>query len=76
MLSPIDEKGKQKCLFTGDTFFLGDVGIPDVAQRYKGVSKKDLAEILFDSINKKIKFLDKDILIYPGHGAGSACGKK
>tara|TARA_B100001057_G_scaffold161787_1_gene162467 strand:+ start:9331 stop:10716 length:1386 start_codon:yes stop_codon:yes gene_type:complete len=71
-----DENGKQKCLFTGDTFFLGDVGIPDVAQRYKGVSKEELAGILYDSINKKIKPLDKDILIYPGHGAGSACGKK
>ena len=72
----LDEKGKQKCLFTGDTFFLGDVGIPDVAQRYKGVSQESLAAILFDSINKKIKLLDKDILIYPGHGSGSACGKK
>ncbi|MAV80481.1 MAG: MBL fold metallo-hydrolase, partial [Flavobacteriales bacterium] len=71
-----DENGKQKCIFTGDTFFLGDVGIPDVAQRYKGVSKEELAGILYDSINKKIKPLDKDILIYPGHGAGSACGKK
>ena len=71
-----DENGKQKYLFTGDTFFLGDVGIPDVAQRYKGVSKEELAGILYDSINKKIKPLDKDILIYPGHGAGSACGKK
>ena len=71
-----DQNGKQKCLFTGDTFFLGDVGIPDVAQRYKGVSKEELAGILYDSINKKIKPLDKDILIYPGHGAGSACGKK
>ncbi len=70
-----DENGEEHCIFTGDTLFLGDVGIPDVAQRYKGVSKEELAGILYDSVNKKIKPLNEDILVYPGHGAGSACGK-
>ena len=70
-----DKFGKQNCVFTGDTLFLGDVGIPDVAQRYKGVSKEELAGILYDSLNNKIKPLSDDILVYPGHGAGSACGK-
>jgi len=70
-----DKTGKQHCIFTGDTLFLGDVGIPDVAQRYMGVSKEELAGILYDSVNNKIKLLSEDILVYPGHGAGSACGK-
>ena len=70
-----DEYGKENAIFTGDTLFLGDVGIPDVAQRYKGLSKEDLASMLFDSINNKIKPLPDHILVYPGHGAGSACGK-
>ena len=54
---------------------MGDVGIPDVAQRYQGISKEKLAEMLFESINNKIKPLDDNITVYPGHGAGSACGK-
>ena len=70
-----DKFGKENCVFTGDTLFLGDVGIPDVAQRYMGVSKKELAGILYDSVNNKIKPLSDEILVYPGHGAGSACGK-
>ncbi len=70
-----DENNKSHAIFTGDTLFLGDVGIPDVAQRYKGRSKEDLASILYDSINNKIKPLSDDIIVYPGHGAGSACGK-
>ena len=70
-----DKDGKQHSIFTGDTLFLGDVGIPDVAQRYKGMSKEDLAGVLYDSINNKIKPLNDDITVYPGHGAGSACGK-
>ena len=71
----IDKNNKQHSIFTGDTLFLGDVGIPDVAQRYKGMSKEDLAGVLYDSINNKIKPLNDDIIVYPGHGAGSACGK-
>ena len=71
----IDKNNNQHSIFTGDTLFLGDVGIPDVAQRYKGVSKEDLAGLLYDSINNKIKPLDDNITVYPGHGAGSACGK-
>ncbi len=70
-----DEKGKEHSIFTGDTLFLGDVGIPDVAQRYKGVSKEELAGILYESVNERIKPLPEDILVYPAHGAGSACGK-
>ena len=70
-----DKHGKDHCIFTGDTLFLGDVGIPDVAQRYMGVSKEELAGILYDSVNNIIKPLSDDILVYPGHGAGSACGK-
>jgi glyoxylase-like metal-dependent hydrolase (beta-lactamase superfamily II) len=70
-----DEFGKDHCIFTGDTLFLGDVGIPDVAQRYMGVSKEDLAGILYESVNNRIKPLSGELLVYPGHGAGSACGK-
>ncbi len=70
-----DQNEKQHSIFTGDTLFLGDVGIPDVAQRYRDVSKQDLAGLLYDSINNKIKPLDDSITVYPGHGAGSACGK-
>ncbi len=70
-----DETGKEYAIFTGDTLFLGDVGIPDVAQRYKGVSKEELAAILYDSVNERIKPLPENILVYPAHGAGSACGK-
>ena len=71
----IDSNNNPHSIFTGDTLFLGDVGIPDVAQRYEGISKEKLAEMLFDSINNKIKPLDDNIIVYPGHGAGSACGK-
>ena len=76
MLSLFDENNDNIPIFTGDTLFLGDVGIPDVAQRYEGLSKEELAATLFDSINNKIRILDSNITVYPGHGAGSACGKR
>ena len=70
-----DENNKEYCLFSGDTLFLGDVGRPDLAQKSQKISKEELAGILFDSVNNRIKPLPEDILIYPAHGAGSACGK-
>ncbi len=70
-----NENNEPHAIFTGDTLFLGDVGIPDVAQRYKNTTKEELAAILYDSINTKIKPLSDDLVVYPGHGAGSACGK-
>ncbi len=69
-----DEKGKEHALFTGDTLFLGDVGRPDLAQK-SDVTQEDLAGILFDSLRNKIMPLSNELIIYPAHGAGSACGK-
>ena len=71
----IDAAGNNHALFSGDTLFLGDVGIPDVAQQYKGLSKENLAEMLFDSLRSKIMPLEDHLILYPAHGAGSACGK-
>lgn len=71
-----DEKGNPIALFTGDTLFLGDVGRPDLAQQIHGdLKQQDLAGMLYDSLRTKIMPLPDHILIYPGHGAGSACGK-
>jgi glyoxylase-like metal-dependent hydrolase (beta-lactamase superfamily II)/rhodanese-related sulfurtransferase len=71
-----DENGKEVALFTGDTLFIGDVGRPDLAQKVKAELTQDiLAEHLFDSLQNKIMPLADDIIIYPAHGAGSACGK-
>ena len=70
-----DENDKPYCLFTGDTLFLGDVGRPDLAQKSLNISKEELAGTLYDSIQNRISVLPDDILIYPAHGAGSACGK-
>ena len=70
-----DENDKPYCLFTGDTLFLGDVGRPDLAQNSLNISKEELAGTLYDSIQNRISVLPDDILIYPAHGAGSACGK-
>lgn len=70
-----DEKGKDYCIFSGDTLFLGDVGRPDLAQKAANMTQEDLAGILYDSLQKKIFPLDDDIIVYPAHGAGSACGK-
>lgn len=71
----IDENGKDEAIFTGDTLFLGDVGRPDLAIKQGSITKEDLAGFLFDSLRTKIMPLADDITVYPGHGAGSACGK-
>jgi glyoxylase-like metal-dependent hydrolase (beta-lactamase superfamily II)/rhodanese-related sulfurtransferase len=72
----IDETGKEKALFSGDTLFIGDVGRPDLAQKVKAELTEDiLAAHLYDSLRNKIMPLADDIIVYPAHGAGSACGK-
>lgn len=71
-----DEKGKDVGLFSGDTLFIGDVGRPDLAQKVKeDLTQDKLAAHLFDSLRNKIMPLADDIIVYPAHGAGSACGK-
>ncbi|WP_276167863.1 MBL fold metallo-hydrolase [Zobellia alginiliquefaciens] len=70
-----DENGKDHAIFSGDTLFLGDVGRPDLAQKAASMTQEDLAGILFDSLRNKIMPLADDIIVYPAHGAGSACGK-
>ncbi len=70
-----DEKKKPHSIFTGDTLFIGDVGRPDLAQKSGKLTKEDLAGWLFDSLRKKIMPLPDDVIVYPAHGAGSACGK-
>ncbi|MDN4164811.1 MBL fold metallo-hydrolase [Cytophagales bacterium LB-30] len=70
----IDEKGKEHAIFSGDTLFIGDVGRPDLAIK-SNVTKEDLAGMLFDSLRNKIMTLPDEVLVYPAHGAGSACGK-
>lgn len=71
-----DEAGKDYAIFTGDTLFLGDVGRPDLAIKQGEITEEDLAGFLFDSLRTKIMPLGDDVIVYPGHGAGSACGKK
>ncbi len=71
----IDEKGKETAIFSGDTLFLGDVGRPDLAQKAANMTQEDLAGMLYDSLYLKILPLADDIIVYPAHGAGSACGK-
>lgn len=70
-----DESGKDHAIFSGDTLFLGDVGRPDLAQKAADMTQEQLAGILFDSLRNKIMPLADDIIVYPAHGAGSACGK-
>jgi hydroxyacylglutathione hydrolase len=70
-----DESGKDVALFSGDTLFLGDVGRPDLAQKAANMTMEDLAGLLFDSLRNKIMPLNNAIMVYPAHGAGSACGK-
>ena len=69
-----DENGKDYALFSGDTLFLGDVGRPDLAQK-SDITEKDLAGFLFDSLRNRIMPLADAVIVYPAHGAGSACGK-
>lgn len=71
----IDENGTDHAIFTGDTLFLGDVGRPDLAVK-SDLGQYDLAGLLYDSIRKKIWPLADEVIVYPGHGQGSACGKK
>ncbi len=68
-----DEANLPACIFTGDTLFVGDVGRPDLLSG--NLSKEELAGMLYDSLNNKIKTLPNQVIVYPGHGAGSACGK-
>ncbi|TKC07318.1 MBL fold metallo-hydrolase [Pedobacter frigoris] len=69
-----DKDGKPYCIFTGDTLFIGDVGRPDLAQK-GALTMEDMAATLYDSLQTKILTLPDDVLVYPAHGAGSACGK-
>jgi len=73
----VDEKGKEHGIITGDTLFIGDVGRPDLAQHVvEDLTQEKLASHLFDSLRNKIMPLSDDLIVYPNHGAGSACGKK
>lgn len=71
-----DEKGAPYAIFSGDTLFIGDVGRPDLAQKKGSLTQEDLAGMLFDSLRTKIMPLPNEVIVYPAHGAGSACGKK
>lgn len=71
----IDENGKEHALFSGDTLFIGDVGRPDLAQKAAHMTKEQLAAMLYHSLRDKIMTLPDDVIVYPAHGAGSACGK-
>lgn len=72
----IDEDGKEQAIFTGDTLFIGDVGRPDLAQHViADMTQEKLAAHLYDSLHNKIMPLSDDLIVYPAHGAGSACGK-
>ncbi|MGZ8515722.1 MAG: MBL fold metallo-hydrolase [Chitinophagaceae bacterium] len=70
-----DEAGRDHCVFTGDTLFVGDVGRPDLAQKDEDITTNDLAGMLYDSLQKKIVTLADDVIVYPAHGPGSSCGK-
>ncbi len=71
-----DENGGEHAIFTGDTLFIGDVGRPDLAQKAGSITMEDLAGMLYDSLREKIMPLPDSVIVYPAHGAGSACGKK
>jgi len=69
------DEGKDRCVFSGDTLFLEEVGRPDLASRATGLSTEKLASLLYHSLRDKVITLNDDVVLYPGHGAGSACGK-
>jgi len=71
----IDENGKDHAIFSGDTLFIGDVGRPDLAQKTASMTQEQLAGLLFHSLRNKVMTLADDVIVYPAHGAGSACGK-
>jgi hydroxyacylglutathione hydrolase len=71
----MDENGKEHAIFSGDTLFIGDVGRPDLAQKSASMSQDELAINLFHSLRTKIMTLPDNVIVYPAHGAGSACGK-
>ncbi len=71
----LNADGKPHALFSGDTLFIGDVGRPDLAQKVGSITKEDLAGHLYDSLHTKVMTLPDDVIVYPAHGAGSACGK-
>jgi len=71
----IDEEGNETALFSGDTLFIGDVGRPDLAQKAAGMTTDELAGTLYDSLRNKVMPLADAIIVYPAHGAGSACGR-
>lgn len=71
----IDEQGKDHSIFTGDTLFIGDVGRPDLAQKAAHMTQEELAATLYHSLRNKVMTLADDVVVYPAHGAGSACGK-
>lgn len=70
-----DENGKDHCIFTGDTLFVGDVGRPDLAQKGEKLTVEDLAGMLYDSLRNKLFPLSDEVIVYPAHGPGSSCGK-
>ena len=70
-----NESGKNHAIFSGDTLFLGDVGRPDLAQKAADMTQEKLAQTLYHSLRTKIMTLSDDVIVYPGHGAGSSCGK-
>jgi len=70
----LDEEGKEHAIFSGDTLFIGDVGRPDLAVK-SDLSQEDLAGMLFESLRNKVMALPDEVIVYPAHGAGSACGK-
>ena len=71
----LDEEGKEHAIFSGDTLFIGDVGRPDLAQKAADMTQDQLAATLYKSLRTKIMTLPDEVIVYPAHGAGSACGK-